>query len=197
MGNATEIAPGLRRWTARHEEWNEDVGSVAVETPDGIVLIDPIAPPAGLGRPDHVLVPVCWHGRDAADLGAGKVWAPTRWARALRSRDIAVTDAFRGGDELPGGIRAFATPRVSEAVFWLPDQRALVVGDVLLGAGAKPGATTDVLRLCPERWLGAGTHDDLRAMLTPLLEPPLERILVSHGEPVLSGGREALAGVLA
>ncbi len=27
----TEIAPGLHRWTARHEEWEEDVGSLAVE----------------------------------------------------------------------------------------------------------------------------------------------------------------------
>ena len=76
-----------------------------------------------------------------------------------------------------------------------PSTRALVVGDVLLGAGAKPSATADVLRLCPERWLGAGTHDDLRAMLRPLLELPLERILVSHGEPVLSGARQALAAL--
>jgi hypothetical protein len=197
MGSATEIAPGLRRWTARHEEWNEDVGSVAADTRDGLVFIDPIAPPAGLGRPDHVLVTVYWHGRDTGGLGAARVWAPTRSARPLRSRDIAVSDAFRAGDELPGGIQAFATPRVTEVVYWLPDQRALVVGDVLLGAGAKPAATDDVLRLCPERWLGSGAHDDLRAMLTPLLELPVQRILVSHGEPVLSGGREALAGVLA
>jgi hypothetical protein len=34
-------------------------------------------------------------------------------------------------------------------------------------------------------------------MLTPLLELPVEQVLVSHGEPVLTGGREALAGVLA
>jgi glyoxylase-like metal-dependent hydrolase (beta-lactamase superfamily II) len=197
MGSATEIAPGLRRWTARHEEWGEEVGSVALDTPDGLVFVDPIAPPAGLRRPDHVLVTVYWHGRGSAALGARHVWAPTRSARALRSREIAVTDAFRGGDDLPGGIQAYATPRVSEVVFWLPDQRALVVGDVLLGAGARPHPTSDVLRLCPERWLGSGTHDDLRAMLTPLLELPVEQVLVSHGEPVLTGGREALAGVLA
>ena len=34
-------------------------------------------------------------------------------------------------------------------------------------------------------------------MLAPLLELPVERILTFHGEPVLSGGREALARVLA
>ena len=40
-----EIAPGLWRWTAFHEEWNEDVGCVYVETEDGVVLIDPLVPP--------------------------------------------------------------------------------------------------------------------------------------------------------
>lgn len=196
MEGIAEIAPGLRRWSARHDEWGEDVGSVAVDTADGLVLIDPLAPPPGLGRPAHVLLTVYWHGRAAADVGAAKIWAPARSAGPLRNREVPVTAAFRAGDELPGGIQALQTPRVSEVAYWLPGHATLVVGDVLLGAGAKPHATADVLRLCPERWLGAGTHDDLRAMLRPLLELPLERILVSHGEPVLTGGRQALAELL-
>ena len=60
MGSVTEIAPGLRRWTARHEEWNEEVASLAVATADGLVLIDPIAPPAALGPAAHVLLTVYW-----------------------------------------------------------------------------------------------------------------------------------------
>ena len=40
-----ELAPGLWRWTAYHEEWKEDVGSVYCETRDGVVLIDPLVPP--------------------------------------------------------------------------------------------------------------------------------------------------------
>jgi hypothetical protein len=36
----------------------------------------------------------------------------------------------------------------------------------------------------------------MRAALEPLLELPIERILVSHGEPVLTGGRDALARAL-
>ena len=39
-----EIAPGLWRWTAYHEEWKEDVGCTFVETDDGVVLIDPLVP---------------------------------------------------------------------------------------------------------------------------------------------------------
>ena len=106
---------------------------------------------------------------------------------AAAYRHVAVTDAFRAGDELPGGIQAFQTARASEVVYWLPEQRAVVVGDVLLGSP---------LRLCPERWLGKATHDDLRESLRPLLGLPVERVLVSHGEPVLSDGHASLAAVL-
>jgi glyoxylase-like metal-dependent hydrolase (beta-lactamase superfamily II) len=144
-----------------------------------------------------VLVTVYWHARASAEVGARRVWAPSRSVRPLRNRAIPVTDPFRAGGELPGGIRALQTPRVSEVTYWLPDHGAVIAGDVLLGAGAKPNPTRDVLRLCPERWLGAGTHDDLRVALRPLLALPVERVLVSHGEPVLTGGGRALAAVLA
>ena len=72
----------------------------------------------------------------------------------------------------------------------------MVVGDVLLGAGAKPRATDDELRLCPERWLGKATHDDLKESLRPLLDLSVDHVLVSHGRPVLDDGRRALAGLL-
>jgi hypothetical protein len=192
-----EIAPGLRRWTAWHDHWEEDVGSVAVDTSDGLILIDPLGPPQEIVEPDHVLVTVYWHGRGTAGVGAKHVWASTRSAQPLKNRGIEVTDAFRAGHELPGGIQAFQTARAAEVVYWLPEHRSLVAGDVLLGAGAKPRPTADPLRLCPERWLGKGTHDDLRASLRPLLELPVQRILVSHGEPVLHDGKRALADLLA
>lgn len=191
-----EVAPGLRRWTAYHDDWEEQVGSLALETDDGLVLIDPIDPPRGLRKPDHVLLTVFWHGRSTAELKAKRVWAQTRSAQPLRNRGVDVTDAFSPGDELPGGLEAFATARVNEVVYWLPKQRSIAVGDVLLGAGAKPRATSDALRLCPERWLGKRTHDDLRETLQPLLELPVQRVLVSHGEPVLRAGKAALARVL-
>jgi glyoxylase-like metal-dependent hydrolase (beta-lactamase superfamily II) len=191
-----EVAPGLRRWTAFHDHWEEDVGSLALESDDGLILIDPIDPPRDLPRPDHVLLTVFWHNRSTADVRAKRVWAPTRSAQPLRNRGVDVTDAFTAGDELPGGVQAFQTARVSEVVFWLPEQRAVVAGDVLLGAGAKPRATKDPLRLCPERWLGKATHADLQRTLEPLLDLPVQRVLVSHGKPVLRGGKRALEHVL-
>ncbi len=169
---------------------------MALESDDGLILIDPLDPPRGVRRPEHVLVTVFWHARSTGDLRAKHVWAPRRSAQPLRNRGIDVTDVFSPGDELPGGLQAFQTARPSEVVYWLPAQRAVVPGDVLLGAGAKPRATNDRLRLCPEGWLGKATHDDLRLSLRPLLDLPVQRVLVSHGKPVLRDGKRALEPLL-
>lgn len=211
-----EIAPRLWRWTGRHEEWEEDVGSVYYETEDGVVLVDPILPPEDEqrflrhldkevhGQQVHVLVTVFWHTRDAAAMveryGA-RVWAPARGKAAIARRAGTVTDAFRAGDQLPGDLQALPTARAAEVVYWIPRHGALVPGDVLLGEGAKGGGTRRAgsagIRLCPESWLPEGKgHAELAASLRPLLELPVERVLVSHGEPVLEHGREALARML-
>jgi glyoxylase-like metal-dependent hydrolase (beta-lactamase superfamily II) len=179
--------PGITRWTAPHEKWGKDVAAVAAETTDGLVFIDPIDPPGELGTPAHVLITVFFHARSAGSLGA-RVWAPASQVRRLKNRGVEVTDPFELDHALPGGIRAFATGRSGEVLYWLPEQKALVVGDVLVGGP---------FRLCPKSWLErGGTHDDLRTALRPLLELPIEQIYVGHGEPVLSGGREALAALL-
>jgi glyoxylase-like metal-dependent hydrolase (beta-lactamase superfamily II) len=173
---------------------------------DGIVLIDPLVPPEEsdrfgntldrevAGQPVHVLVTIFWHTRSSAALveryGA-RVWAPTTSRAAVARRAGVVTDAFRPGDALPGGVQAFRTARSTEVVYWIPRQATLVPGDVLLGDG------NGGVRMCPESWLpGTTKHGDLAASLAPLLELPIKRILVSHGEPVLENGRAALAVAL-
>lgn len=170
---------------------------MAVETEEGLVVIDPIDPPAQFAQPAHVLLTVFWHARTAGTFDEPRIWGHERGARRLRNRGVELTDRFDGEASLPGGIRAIATARDAEVVYWLPKHRAVVVGDVLLGAGAKPRATPDPLRLCPERWLGRTSHDDLRASLRPLLDLPVQRVLPSHGAPVLRAGKRALAQALA
>jgi hypothetical protein len=174
--SVASVAPGLRRWTAWHEDWKEEVGSVAVDTEDGLVLIDPIDPPRGLARPDHVLLTIYWHIRSVPQLAADAVWSSRRAARPLQNRGVNVTHTVEDSS-LPGGIQAFATARSGEVVYWLPQQKSVVVGDVLLGAEA--------------------SHDDLRQTLRPLLDLPVQRVLVSHGKPVLRGGKRALEQILA
>lgn len=203
-----EIAPGLWRWTGYHEEWREDVGSVYCETEDGVVLVDPIVPAEDTARfwraldrdvqrlsaPVHVLVTVFWHARSAAEMveryGA-RVWAPRAGKAAVARRAGVVTDPFATDDRLPGGITAFRTARAAEVVYWIADHGALVPGDVLLGDGQGG------IRMCPESWLPSSkTHAELSASLVPLLDLPVKRVLVSHGEPVLSGAAPALARAL-
>jgi len=197
-----ELRPGLWRWVAFHPEWREDVGSVAYEGADDLVLIDPLLARDGaldalvkrVGKPVAVLVTVYWHTRSADVLArrhGARVLAPSGGKAAVRRR-APTTEAFRVGDELPGGVMAFPTARSAEAVYWVPDHRALVPGDVLLGA-AEGG-----LRMCPRGWLPeSATLEKLAASLRPLLDLPVSRVLVSHGEPVLRNGRAALERALA
>ncbi len=202
------IANGLWRWTGFHEEWKHDVGCAYFEGDDAVCLIDPLVPPedgdrflaaldrdvSRLGVPVHILVTVFWHTRSARELAeryGAEVWASSR-ARAAVERRAGRVRTFRPGDRLPGGIAAYATARSGEVVLYLPAERTLVAGDVILGAD--DGA----LCLCPRSWLPTGVgHGELRASLRPLLELPVERVLVSHGTPVLVGGAAALRELLA
>jgi len=179
----------MKRWTAYHEQWREEVGCVAVESDDGLLFFDPLDPAS---EADHTFVTTFFHARDAR----GRVWAPTATVRRLRNRGVEVTDPFEVGDALPGGVQCFNTAREGEVVYWIPWERALVVGDVLLGAGARPRATEEPLRLCPARWAAPATLDDLKASLRPLLDLPVERVLVSHGTPIWEGGGSRLLNTI-
>jgi glyoxylase-like metal-dependent hydrolase (beta-lactamase superfamily II) len=208
-----ELRAGLWRWTAPHpdwepdEDWERDVGCVYYEAADAVVLIDPLVP-AGeeerfwqaldrdverAGRPVAVLVTIYWHARSAqavADRYDGRIYAHEGAVELLAARDTRVTDPFHVHDPLPGGIVSVDTSRASETVFWLPEPRVLVPGDVILGAD-------DGIRLCPASWLPKGySLEELRRDLRPLLDRPVELVLVSHGRPVLEGAHEALAGAL-
>ena len=66
--------------------------------------------------------------------------------------------------------------------------RALVLGDLVIG---REGG----LRL-PRTWIGEEHYPAVVESLRPLLDLPVERVLVTHGEPVLEAGREALAAAL-
>jgi glyoxylase-like metal-dependent hydrolase (beta-lactamase superfamily II) len=204
-----ELAPGLWRWTGWHEEWKQDVGCVYYEHGGEVCLIDPLVPPedrdrfwaaldrdvARAGGAVHILLTVFWHARSAGEVGrryGARLWAPSRAKAAVLRRAGAVTDPFRPGDPLPAGIEALDGGRGGEVVYWLPEHHTLVTGDVILGEAGGG------VRLCPESWLPAGKgHPELRRALRPLLDLDVERIVVSHGEPVLARGGEALRALLA
>ena len=201
MTELRELASGLWRWTAPHPDWSpggapespadwpREVGSVLCETGEATALIDPLLPSdrdpflreldrrvRGRGVRVAVLTTIGFHRRSRDELA---------------ERYVASTSRARR--ELPVGIEAFPIRGAGETMFWLARQRALVPGDRILGARGG-------LRLCPASWLRYLSSDltleGLRERLRPLLELPIERVIVSHGEPVLAGGREALAEAL-
>ncbi|MDX6398606.1 MAG: hypothetical protein QOJ43_2014 [Gaiellaceae bacterium] len=194
-----ELAPGLWRWTSVHPEavenptpgspadWPAEVGSVAYAIDDTLVLIDPLVPADTWPALDELA-----HGRRRV-----LVLITIQWHR--RSRE-EVVDRYRASTSkarknLPSQVVPIPLQGAGETMFWLPDVATLVPGDRLLGDG-KGG-----LRVCPDSWLGylRGSIDgaQLRVLLAPLLDLPIERVLVSHGEPVLARAGEALRRALA
>jgi hypothetical protein len=197
MSALQELAAGLWRWTAIHPDaeedpepgspadWPAEVGSVAYVVDDTLVLIDPLVP-------DEV-----WPELDELARGR-KVLVLTTLGFHRRSRD-EVAERFdastsRARRSLPSNVIPIPLRRAGETMFWLPDVRTLVPGDRLLGD------ENGGVRVCPDSWLGylkpGLTGAELRVTLQPLLELPVERVLTSHGQPVLSHGREALARAL-
>jgi hypothetical protein len=184
-----ELTSGLWRWTSPHPEWkqgddwDEDVGCVAARTPGALVLIDPLVPDDGwseldalverAGLPVATLLTVEWHARSAD---------------AVRAR----YEQWRG-DGLPAGVEAHTTGTsgFEETLYWLPAYAALVSGDLLTGSA-------EGVRIAPASWFAENDaqrtwyREELPRAVARLAELPVERVLTSHGEPVLSGGRAAL-----
>jgi hypothetical protein len=182
------LADGLWRWTAPHPnaanwpDWGPpvppEVGCVYYEAPDAVVLIDPLLPAGDeeeflayldrdvgrLGRPVSILLTAAWHERSAA---------------ILRER-------YRANDRVPENVEVYpveGAPEEQLAYFIRPHQ-ALVVAEIFVGDGrgglafVPSPALTDPAAL--DRSLGV------------IAELPAELVLVSHGEPVLSAGRDAI-----
>lgn len=97
--------------------------------------------------------------------------------------------AARQWNVLPPGVEQQPLHGAGETAYWLPGVAALVFGDRLIGDGEGG------VELPPEGWLSKEWVDraGLARLMRPLIELPVERLLVSHGEPVLRDGRAALA----
>ncbi len=216
------VREGLWRWTVAHPEWNgatdwpEVVGSVYCETPEAIVVVDPLVPGEGpdaerfwrafdadvqrLGLPVVVVLTCRWHVRSAASFRArhgARVFAPAFEGHGL---DVVATDLVVDGVEFIPGVRALVTGSPApneECIYILTDHHAAVVGDILSG--------DDVggLRVADQGWYANSDaeltwyRDELAGRLDRLLECDLEHLFVGHGAPVgpdpVQGLRSALA----
>jgi glyoxylase-like metal-dependent hydrolase (beta-lactamase superfamily II) len=191
-----EIGTGLWYWTGLHPAWTaadggpdgwaQEVGCVYYEGPDAVVLIDPLVPMEDSGRFHEAL------DRDVERAAKPVSILLTVDAHVRSSRNLAERYGVEPPPlpperpELPGGV-AIAAEALGEFVFWIPEHGTLVAGDVIIGRDG--GLWLD------EPWMG-DRYDEGREALRPLGELPVERVLVTHGAPVLNDARASLARAL-
>ncbi len=209
------LADGIWRWAARHPEWHPrtpfgaEVASYAIGDGAGTLLVDPLIPPepgffealdAVVAGRVRIMVTIPYHVRSAEAL-----WQRYRVARgatihghpavAKRLSDDSGFQAIAAGVPLDGGILpiGIGKPRRYETPLFVPERRALLFGDAVVEAD---GALRVWMQreITPERltWYA----ERLRPTLEPLLDLDVDRVLVTHGIPVLADGRAALREAL-
>jgi len=218
-----QIAPHIFGWTAPHPEYRpraEEVVSYALRAGETLALVDPLLPAdparrrevltaldalAGDAARVEILITIPYHTRSAEELllrcaqtRPARLWGHANARRRLADPGLLTEVPWaRPGEAVTvaGGLALAYTvgrPRRSEHPYLFPGVRAVVFGDAVVGAqgGARfwnQSAGT-----------GAEWYRDVFApTLAPLAARDVERVLVTHGPPVLTDGRRALADCLA
>jgi hypothetical protein len=197
-----EVLPGVLHWTTHHDGIGRPVHShFAVAS---AALIDPRVPEGGIeevaryGRPDRILLSNRHHLRHSERF-AEAFGCPIRCHEAglHEFEDGPEVRSFRFGDEVAPGVVAL-------------EMGALTPEDTVFRLDAGPGALLFAdglirrrdgeLAFVPDRLMGddpAAVKVGLRASLQRLLGEDFDALLFAHGEPLASGGHEALAEFVA
>jgi hypothetical protein len=191
-----QIAPGLWHWTARHEHIHSAVSTYYLT--DSRVLIDPMIPEDGLGWfeqhgvPEHVLLTNRHHDRQSwrlRDAFGCTIHCIRNGMYELEGRGQA--EPFDFGDELPGGVIVHEVDAIcpDETALHIPSHRALACADGVVRSrdSGELGFVSDHLMDDPEE-----TKAGLRKAYRGLLDLDFDRLLLAHGNPVVSDGKEAL-----
>ena len=196
-----EIAPGVWHWAVRHPKIGAEVDSYFLSR-EGL-LIDPLMPTEGierigeLGPPTAILLTNRHHYRDSGAFR--EVYGvPVRCHRLglhefTEGQEI---EAFDFGD-------TFGAAEALEVGALCPEETAFYVdrevGVISLGDSVVRWDPDGPLVFVPDRHLGddpAAVKEGLTASLGRLLDRDFEILLLAHGAPVASGGKEALRDFL-
>jgi hypothetical protein len=211
----TKLANGLWRWTARHPEWHpgefgSEVACFALRADDDALLIDPLLPPDAepvleliegiLGDRLSILITIPYHVRSSEEIRRrfGKDADTTIWGHAACANRLEDTSGFKELDpatDLPAGVTAhhIGKPRRHEMPLHVPSHKALAFGDAVAEVDGRlvVWATSKV-----DRKVERFHRERFNPTLEPLLELDFDRVLVTHGEPVMKEGRKQLAAAL-
>jgi len=216
-----EIAAGIHRWTAPHpewrtrDEWGHEVVSYALVCADSLALVDPLLPPDGTPEWEEIttrldklaaaapaleiLITIPYHTRSAEPLYRrfrGRLpvtlWGHPAVARRFLDADTPLTPIVAGARAGTAAVACpIGKPRRYETPLFFPEHRALAFGDALVTYEGAPRVWQ------PGPFTVAWYRDRFLPTLRPLMELDVERLLFTHGEPILSGGRAALGEALA
>jgi glyoxylase-like metal-dependent hydrolase (beta-lactamase superfamily II) len=207
-----EFAPGLWRWSAPRGGIPPTMTAYALRDGEDTVLVDPLADAEDeplLAALDEIvsgrvriLVTTPFHVR-----GSDLLWR--RWgdrhevtilgheqcAHPLRLDDCPAFTPVRGGETLDGGVRVhtIGKPRRAEMPIELPSHRALAFGDAVLEIDGELRVWERIDSEKRRTWY----EQRFLPTLDALTKLDVERILVTHGEPVLRDGAGVLAATLA
>jgi hypothetical protein len=212
------LSDGLWRWTARHPEWHPgefgaEVACFAAQAGDTTLLIDPLLPEdeeaaaSVLGEIDAVagdrvaiLITIPYHVRSSEELWrryAKQAETTIHGHRACtkRLKDKSAFREIEPGAPLPGGVTAhtIGKPRRYEMPLHVPSHDALVFGDAI--AETEGRLVMWAMDKVDEK-VASFYRDRFAPSVRPLLELPVENVLVTHGQPVLGGGKQALRKAL-
>jgi hypothetical protein len=190
-----EILPGVHYWTTVHARWDITIHSywLAGER----VLIDPRVPDEGIEwfdatPPAAALLTNRHHYRDAG-LFRERFGCPVLCNRLGLHEFTAgeEVEGFAPGDELPGGVVALEVGGIcpDETALHIPAHRVVAVADgvIRLPDDAPLRFVADALMYDPAR-----TKATLRAAYARIAQLDFDALLMAHGNPIVSGGREAL-----
>lgn len=199
-----QLRPGLWTWTAAHPAWTEDEGgpegwdrvvrSYAYDSGPCLLLLDPLAPPSlleGLVESKDVAVVLTehCHVRSAADC-VERFGATVHAPKAGLPKLSLPAHGYEQGEALPGGVVAQLACYAIETILWIPAVRAIVVGDAIVGGEQGP-------HVQPSSWMIEDmTPESFRDRLQPLLDLPIELVLLTHGDPIVDDARETLRRTL-
>jgi hypothetical protein len=199
-----DLGNGIWRWTLRHPEWHPrtdfgaEVGCYAVRTDGGTVLIDPLFDGEIERELDTIVtgevvvaVTIPYHVRSAAEA-VGR-FGGTIVGHPHVERRLPDGTPFHGDEDLPLGLVMHQVTRLKERPLEIPAIKALAFGDRVVGIDGG-------LRVWLDRPITDRRREWFRNTGAPalqhLLDVDFDRALVTHGEPVLSGAREALQNAL-